>query len=169
MTFFGAVIDVIFRVTGNLWFSRLAVRQAQINTLFSFNLEEYWRKSDYGRKYSGKIENVYYSSVGPALCRVGSSRLCLNEDLRWTPRSPHSAADSPHSHFLRGKEDSSHFFLSLSSLFISPPSPSSSSHHPPQPGRHCGLVRALFDVVLEVNRRGKHLTQLLNREHLNVS
>lgn len=121
MTFFGAVIDVIFRVTGNLWFSRLAVRQAQINTLFSFNLEEYWRKSDYGRKYSGKIENVYYSSVGPALCRVGSSRLCLNEDLRWTPQSPHSAADSPHSHFLRGKEDSSHFFLSLSSLFISPP------------------------------------------------
>lgn len=121
MTFFGAVIDVIFRVTGNLWFSRLAVRQAQINTLFSFNLEEYWRKSDYGRKYSGKIENVYYSSVGSALCRVGSSRLCLNEDLRWTPRSPHSAADSPHSHFLRGKEDSSHFFLSLSSLFISPP------------------------------------------------
>lgn len=123
MTFFGAVIDVIFRVTGNLWFSRLAVRQAQINTLFSFNLEEYWRKSDYGRKYSGKIENVYYSSVGPALCRVGSSRLCLNEDLRWTPRSPHSAADSLHSHFLRGKEDSSHFFLSLSSLFISPPLP----------------------------------------------
>lgn len=121
MTFFGAVIDVIFRVTGNLWFSRLAVRQAQINTLFSFNLEEYWRKSDYGRKYSGKIENVYYSSVGSALCRVGSSRLCLNEDLRWTPQSPHSAADSPHSHFLRGKEDSSHFFLSLSSLFISPP------------------------------------------------
>lgn len=123
MTFFGAVIDVIFRVTGNLWFSRLAVRQAQINTLFSFNLEEYWRKSDYGRKYSGKIENVYYSSVGSALCRVGSSRLCLNEDLRWTPRSPHSAADSLHSHFLRGKEDSSHFFLSLSSLFISPPLP----------------------------------------------
>lgn len=123
MTFFGAVIDVIFRVTGNLWFSRLAVRQAQINTLFSFNLEEYWRKSDYGRKYSGKIENVYYSSVGSALCRVGSSRLCLNEDLRWTPQSPHSAADSPHSHFLRGKEDSSHFFLSLSSLFISPPLP----------------------------------------------
>lgn len=123
MTFFGAVIDVIFRVTGNLWFSRLALRQAQINTLFSFNLEEYWRKSDYGRKYSGKIENVYYSSVGSALCRVGSSRLCLNEDLRWTPQSPHSAADSPHSHFLRGKEDSSHFFLSLSSLFISPPLP----------------------------------------------
>lgn len=119
---FGAVIDVIFRVTGNLWFSRLAVRQAQINTLFSFNLEEYWRKSDYGRKYSGKIENVYYSSVGSALCRVGSSRLCLNEDLRWTPRSPHSAADSPHSHFLQGKEDSSHFFSpSLHSL--SPPLP----------------------------------------------
>lgn len=60
------------------------------------------------------------------------------------------------------------FSPSLHSL--SPPlPPPSSSHHPPQPGRHCGLVRALFDVVLEVNRRGKHLTQLLNREHLNVS
>lgn len=44
-----------------------------------------------------------------------------------------------------------------------------SSHHPPQPGRHCGPVCALFDVVLEVNRRRKHLTQLLNRERLNVS
>lgn len=119
---FGGVIYVIFWVTGNRWFSRLGIRQAQIHTLFSFNLEEYWCKSDHGRKYSGRIENVYYSSVGPTVCRVGSSRLCLNEDLRWTPRSPHSAADSQHSHFLRGRRTPLiSFSPSLHSL--SPPSP----------------------------------------------
>lgn len=61
------------------------------------------------------------------------SWLCSNEDLQWTPQSPHSAADSQHSHFLQllggtlEKEGSSlHFFLSLSLAFplYLPPSPS---------------------------------------------
>lgn len=59
-----------------------------------------------------------------------------------------------------------HFSLSPSS---SPFHPLSSSHRLPQLGHDCGPVCALFDVVLEVNTHSKHLAQLLNREHLNVS
>ena len=122
-SFFWDTLYVIFWVTGNHWLSRSGMRQAQTHTLFSFNLEENWRKSDHSRKYSGKTENVYYSLAGSALCRVGSSWLCLNEDLRWTPRSPHSAADSQHSHFLREGGLLSFLSLPLFTLYL-PPSPS---------------------------------------------
>lgn len=104
--------------------------------------------------------------------RRAESLLCSNRDLQWTPQSPHSAADSQHSCLLQCWEThSSHISLSpsLSPSHSLSPLSFSSSHHPPQPGRHCGPVCALFDVVLEVNRRRKHLTQLLNRERLNVS
>lgn len=104
--------------------------------------------------------------------RRAESLLCSNRDLQWTPQSPHSAADSQHSCLLQCWEThSTHISLSpsLSPSHSLSPLSFSSSHHPPQPGRHCGPVCALFDVVLEVNRRRKHLTQLLNRERLNVS
>lgn len=104
--------------------------------------------------------------------RRAESLLCSNRDLQWTPQSPHSAVDSQHSCLLQCWEThSSHISLSpsLSPSHSLSPLSFSSSHHPPQPGRHCGPVCALFDVVLEVNRRRKHLTQLLNRERLNVS
>ncbi len=115
--------------------------------------------------------NVLNTSVGTQLSQLILSWLCSNEDLQWTPQCSHSTADSPHSFstVLRGTLEKKQFSLVSFLISLPPPLLLSSSHHPPQPGRHCGPVCALFDVVLEVNRRGKHLTQLLNREHLNVS
>lgn len=130
-------------------------------THFFCHLEEEWHRQI--QRYSRKRKPVLNSSVG------SSSLGCAL--MKWTPQSPHCAADSQltHSHFLRCWRTRALSFLSLlsfHSLSLSFPAP------PLSILRSWGIivapVCALFDVVLGVNRRGKHLTQLLNRERLNV-